>query len=86
MTESGVLVDTARVIVTVQAGVVPGVADPKLMRSYVLSNSAWERAGEDQAAQMELLAQFNGGPAGYVALLQLQPDAVNWVTSEWVWV
>jgi hypothetical protein len=34
----------------------------------------------------DVLAQFAGKAQGYAMLLMLQPDTVNWVRTEWIWL
>lgn len=74
--------DSVRVIIEVAAGVVPGQPEPEFTRKFMMTAREWEQAG---ARQVEQLAQLNGQAAGYAALLQLQPDRVNWVRTEWIW-
>lgn len=75
----------ARLVVEVQAGVVPGHAEPQYSRWYVLTSQQWERAGVDGTTG-EVLAELNGKAQGYAALLMLQPDRLNWVRTDWMWM
>jgi hypothetical protein len=74
--------EAARVIVEVMAGVIPERPEPDLGRRWALTSAEWEQA-EDQAA---LLAELNGRAQGYASWLMLQPDRVNWVRTDWLWL
>lgn len=77
--------DSARLIVEVVAGLIPGGdPEPEHTRKFVITSAAWEAAG--QMAQMEMLADVNGRAQGYAGLLMLQPDRINWVRTDWVWL
>jgi hypothetical protein len=73
--------NSARVIASVVAGVIPGRPDPQYTRQYVLTEKEWSEGSDGQA-----LAEVNGRALGYAGLLMLQPDRVNWVRTEWVWL
>lgn len=75
--------ESARVIVEVTAGVMPGTSEPEHTRQWSLTSRQWEEAG-DKAG--ELLAEFNGRAQGYAGLLMLQPDRLNWVRTDWLWL
>lgn len=76
---------TARVLLEVQAGIVPGTPMPEHTRQWAITSEEWQKATEDNK-QAELLAARNGQMQGYAALLMLQPDALNWVKTEWIWL
>jgi hypothetical protein len=71
----------ARVIVEVQAGVMPGQPEDALTRRWVITSDEWDITG----AQTELLATLNGRAIGYAMLLMLSPQRVNWVRTDWLW-
>jgi hypothetical protein len=74
-----------KLTIQVTAGVLPGHPDPSYSRAYNMSTDEWEEAQEANLTG-ERLAELNGQAAGYALLLQLQPDRVNWVRTEWVWL
>lgn len=76
--------ETARFAVDVVAGLLPGTPDPELTRRWGVTSKEWQQAVDD-GKQSALLAETAGRAAGYATLLQLQPDRVNWVKTEWVW-
>lgn len=75
--------NTARVMLEVQAGVLPGAAMPEYTKQWAISSEEWNAEGVDQSA---LLAEANGKALGYAHLLMLSPDRVNWVKTEWIWL
>jgi hypothetical protein len=75
--------DNARVIVEVLAGLIPGQPEPEYTRRWELASIEWETAGPSQS---ETLAVLNGQAQGYAALLMLQPDRLNWVRVDWIWL
>jgi hypothetical protein len=75
-------VNSARVVVEVMAGVIPGQPEPEYTRRWTLSTDEWEAAGTNQSAA---LAELNGRAVGYASLLMLQPDRLNWVRTDWLW-
>lgn len=77
--------ETARLILEVTAGLVPGKPDPDLTRQYALTSSQWAQAGED-GIELPVLAEINGKAQGYAGALMLQPDRINWVRTDWLWL
>lgn len=71
-----------RVIIAVRAGIIPGQSDPALERRYSIDADEWESAPD----QMALLAERIGAAQGYAELLMLQPERLNWVHVEWLWL
>ena len=78
--------ESARVIIEVLAGVIPGTAMPEHTRRFAITSKDWQTAGENPDGQMRLLAETNGKAQGYASLLMLQPNALNWVRTEWIWL
>ncbi len=77
--------DTARVVVEVVAGLIPGRnPDPTFTRRWVISSREWHDT--PGARQAELLAVLAGRASGYATLLMLQPDRLNWVRTDWIWL
>jgi len=71
----------AKAIVEVTAGVLPGAAEPEMTRRWALTSQDWEGRGGT-----ETLAEMNGKAMGYACLLMLQPNRVNWVRTDWIWL
>jgi hypothetical protein len=85
--------DTARVLLEVTAGLIPNRPEPELTRQWGITSTEWQEAGKapaggDLAAspQSILLAERNGRALAYANLLMLQPDRVNWVRTDWIWL
>ena len=80
--------DTARVIVEVVAGLIPGKdPDPQFTRRYSITSKEWHDAAEVlPSGQADLLAEVNGKAQGYAGLLMMQPDRLNWVRVDWIWL
>jgi hypothetical protein len=74
--------ESAKVLLGVQAGVVPGTAEPEYGRSWGITSKEWDESDDPMA----LLAERIGQAQGYAQLLALQPDRLNWVHLDWVWV
>jgi hypothetical protein len=79
--------ETTRMAVEVNAGVVPGVPMPEYRRVFTISDSTWQSAGEDASglARAQVLADANGKAQAWAIYLMMQPDRVNWVHTNWVW-
>lgn len=71
---------TAKAIVEVHAGLAPGRPEPEFSRRWVLGATDWSDRGVDA------LTDVNGQAMAYAMYLQLQPNALNWVRLEWVWL
>lgn len=79
--------ESVRFVVEVVAGLLPGKdPDPDLTRRFVVGSTEWRIAGGTPGGQSELLATVNGKAQGYAALLMMQPDRLNWVRTDWVWL
>lgn len=76
--------DSARILLEVQAGLIPQRPEEEFTRRWVLPSSKWNAA--DPKQQGELLADYNGRMLGYQSLLMFQPERVNWVTANWVYL
>lgn len=74
-----------RAAIEVTAGILPGQPDIEYTRRWVLPEAEWTDAQAKEQAG-ELLATLHGQAQGYAAFLMLQPDRLNWVRTEWVWI
>lgn len=75
----------ARVLVEVTAGVVPQKPEPELTQTWAIDSEEWAKATGD-GTQGKLLSSRNGMAQGYAAWLMMQPDRVNWVRTDWIWL
>jgi hypothetical protein len=84
--------ENARALLEVTAGLIPGKPEPELTRQWAITSAQWQEAlGKtnsdlETAATLELLATCQGLAQGYAQLLMLQPDRVNWVRTDWIWL
>lgn len=76
---------SARLIVEVVAGIIPQKPMPEHTRRYAITSKEWAEA-EQNGTSGHLLAETNGKAQGYAALLMLQPNALNWVRTDWLWL
>lgn len=74
--------EPARVLIEVTAGIVPNDPMGEHRRLYAITSAEWESSTNPPA----LLAEANGKAMGYASYLMLQPDAVNWVRTDWIWL
>lgn len=80
------MAESARVIVEVVAGLIPGKdPEPEFTRRWALTSAEWQ-AAVDAGKHGEALAQLNGRAQGYAGMLMLQPDRLNWVRTDWIWL
>jgi hypothetical protein len=77
--------ESARVMIEVVAGVIPQRPEPELGRLFAITSAEWEEATMD-GTQGILLSTRNGQAAGYAQWLMMQPDRVNWVRTDWLWL
>jgi hypothetical protein len=88
--------DTARALIEVTAGVIPGQPMPELTRRWAITSAEWQEANRPTPGTPEadyaphpasvLLAVRTAEAQGYANLLMLQPDRYNWVRVEWLWL
>ena len=72
----------AKVLLEVTAGIIPKHPMPEYTRRWAISSEEWEAAPDTGV----LLAEKNGAAQGYAALMMFQPDRVNWVRMDWIWL
>ena len=80
MTES----QSARILIEVQAGLLPGKdPDPKFTKRWAITDKEWNDAQVDRG---DLMAERQGQALGYAAYLMLQPNRINWVRTDWIYL
>lgn len=72
-----------RCVVEVYAGVLPGTPEEDLTQRWFLLSADWNAENADKAM---LLIELAGKANAYASYLMLQPDRVNWVKTEWIWL
>lgn len=80
--------ESAKCIIEVTAGIIPQRPEDEYTRQYAITSREWEqaRASDENGGEMRLLAERNGVAQGYAGMLMLQPNAVNWVRTDWIWL
>jgi hypothetical protein len=77
---------SARVLLEVTAGLIPERPEPELTRQWAITSAEWQEAQQTESGQGFLLSTRNGQAQGYAAFLMMQPDRVNWVRTDWIWL
>lgn len=75
----------AKVLIEVTAGIIPQRAMDEYTKRWAITSEEWQ-AATDGAAQGFLLSSRNGQAQGYAAYMMMQPDTVNWVRTDWIWL
>ena len=73
---------SARVLLEVQAGLLVGDPEPEFTKRWVITSEEWHTAGDPEL----LLAERNGEATAYAGRLMMQPDRLNWVRVDWIWL
>lgn len=80
--------EVARVIIEVVAGVIPGTPIPEHTKRFGVSSDAWYGQGKYEnnleEARMEILQVY--GTAQEYARNLMNPQILNWVKLEWVYL
>lgn len=83
---------SVKVIIEVQAGIVPGTAEPMFTRRWTITSAEWQEAEEKEMEEdhiihpvAELLAE-RGAVADEYARMLRDPRRLNWVRTDWLWL
>jgi hypothetical protein len=74
---------TARVIIEVVAGMIPGRPEPEYTKWFWITSEEWNSDGADQA---RLLYDCNNRATGYASMLMMSPGRFNWVRLDWIYL
>ena len=82
---------SARIVIEVTAGLVPGKPDPEFTRRYFIASDDWWVAKEkadagDAMPLVTLLTETNGQAQAYAAWLMTQAGRLNWVRLDWIYL
>jgi hypothetical protein len=84
---------SAKVIIEVQAGLIPGRPEPEFSRRWAVTSDEWDEAqnADDQAdpehaLHQALLLAFRAAEADEYARLLRNPGRFNWVRTDWIWL
>jgi hypothetical protein len=80
--ESDAQRQSVRVVIEVHAGVIPGRPEQEHSRRWAITSREWY----DSDNQYALLAERNSLATSYGQSLMMQPDRLNWVRVDWVWL
>lgn len=72
---------TAKVLIQVQAGLVPGSPLPEYTKTWGITSDEWEAAENPGALLWERV-----DAAQDLARQLMNPNHVNWVRLDWVWL
>lgn len=80
--------ESARIIIEVVAGIVPGKPIPEHTKKFFITSDAWYAQGKYEGrvedAKMEILAVY-GFAQEYMRNL-MNPQVVNWVRLDWIYL
>lgn len=84
--------ESAKLILEVVAGLIPGQPEPEYTRRWVVTSSEWEEAERkddevdpEHAFHRALLIAFRAAEADEYARLLRNPGRFNWVRTDWLW-
>jgi hypothetical protein len=77
--------EAAKLLIEVQAGVIPGTPMPELTRQWGWTSGDQERLGEGDPAAREKYIRIAGDSREYAASLE-DPRRVNLVRRDWLWL
>lgn len=77
--------EAAKLIIEVQAGLIPGEPMPEYTRRWGWSSSDQERLGAGDKEAYTLYIRMAGESREYAASLE-DPRKVNWVRRDWIWL
>lgn len=78
--------ESAKVLLEVTAGIIPDRSEPELMKQWAITSEEWAQAADIEGGHGFLLSSRNGQALGYASWLMMQPDRVNWVKTNWIWL
>lgn len=90
--------ESARIIIEVVAGLIPGKdPDPEFTKRFVISSQEWADAAQAEYAdpssdgpstegRIHLLGTRNREALDYAAQLMMRPDRLNWVRTDWIYL
>lgn len=87
------MAESAKVIIEVVAGLIPGQPEAKFTRRWAITSSEWEQARAKDAAAEDpelaiaaaLLLADRAAVADEYARLLRNPGRFNWVRTDWLW-
>lgn len=79
---------TARILIEVVAGVIPNTPMPELTKQFSISSDAWYVQGEyeERAEEASIVCMTTYGLATEYMRSLMNPQRVNWVRLDWIWL
>jgi hypothetical protein len=85
--------ETAKLVIEVSAGLIPGQAEPEFTRRWAITSAEWEVAqAEDEKADEAhrfyayLLLSGRAAQADEYARALRNPARFNYVRTDWIWM
>lgn len=79
---------SARILIEVVAGIIPGTPIPERTRQFAITSDAWyaqgEYEGKKEEAKIEIMKVY-GLAQEYMRSL-MNPQEVNWVRFDWIYL
>lgn len=76
--------ESARVIIEVVAGLIPGTPEPEFTKRFVVTSREWHEAGSPELAYAALRKREK--EADEYAQQLREPSRLNWVRVDWIWL
>lgn len=80
--------ESARILIEVTAGLIPGTPMPEHTKKFAITSDQWyaqgKYEGNPKGAQLEIL-QVYGFAQEYMRNL-MNPQALNWVRLDWIYL
>lgn len=78
--------ETARIIVEVTAGLIPNKPMSEYTKQWSITSNEWYNRELNDYQRAVMLAELNGKAQGYAGYLMMQPDRINWVRTDWLYL
>lgn len=84
--------ESAKVIIEVTAGVIPGTPEPQFTRRWAITSREWEEAQQKDMMEdgifhpMAELLVLRAAQADAYAMMLRDPSRINWTRTDWIWL
>lgn len=84
--------ESAKVIIEVTAGLIPGTPDPQFTRRWAITSKEWHEAEQKEMTEdsifhpMHELLIFRAAEADAYAMMLRDPARLNWTRTDWIWL
>lgn len=86
------MMEQARLIIEVTAGIVPGTPEPEFTRRFTVTSAEWQEAQETVQAEDAIfhpaaeLIVIRAAQADAYAMMLRDPSRINWTRTDWLWL